>query len=220
VLIVFLAGNRGAVSASLVDPRTTYPENLSRGQALGRVDAPVRLDVWSDFQCPYCGQFARSYLPRLVSDFVAAGQLLIVPHDIDIVGRGPGNESVGAAVAASCAGDQNRYWQYHDVLFWNQDGENRGGFSGARLEAMADRLRLDRGAWDSCRADPTRPNIVAATTSAARARGINSTPTLVLNGVSAPGLPRAYDDLAAAIRMALTASSAPSSIVVPVSPGP
>jgi protein-disulfide isomerase len=208
-LIVFVGGSRGAISASLADPPTTYAETITRGEVLGGADAPVRLDVWSDFQCPFCGQLARSYLPRLVSDFVVGGQLLIVPHDIDILGRGPGNESVAAGVAASCAADENRYWQYHDFLFWNQDGENRGAFSSARLEAMADRLQLDRGSWDGCRADARRANDIASTTSAAMATGITSTPTLVLNGVAAPGLPRTYEDLAGAIRRSLAASPNP-----------
>jgi protein-disulfide isomerase len=209
VLIVFAAASRGTVSAPVASAPTTYAETITHGEALGRADAQVRLDVWSDFQCPFCGQFARSYLPRLVSDFVVGGQLLIVPHDIDILGRGADNESVAAAVAASCAADQDRYWQYHDLLFWNQDGENRGAFSSARLEAMADRLQLERRTWDGCRADGTRVKTVAATTSAAMAAGINSTPTLVLNGLLAPGLPRTYEDLAGAIRRSLTASPKP-----------
>jgi protein-disulfide isomerase len=215
ILIVVLGQSRRAPTSGVVVPTTSYPPNLAAGEILGRDDAPVTLDVWSDFQCPFCGSFARTYLPRLVSDFVVGGQLRIVPHDVAFVGRGDPNESVDAAVAASCAADQDRYWQFHDIVFWNQNSENAGAFSEARLQEMADRVGLDRSSWDTCRADPKRAQAVAATTSQALSSGINSTPTLVLNGTATAGLPRTYDDLANAIRALLPGSTAPSGSPVP-----
>lgn len=214
-LIVVIAVNWGQapspVASSLNLPPTSYDPQLVSGETLGRADAPVTLEVWSDFQCPFCGQLARTYLPRLVADFVADGQLRIVPRDVDFVGRGDPNESVEAAVAASCASDQGKYWQYHDVLLWNQVGENRGAFNDARLVQMADQVGLDRAAWDQCRSDPARTAAVAATTSAALAAGINGTPTLMLNGVvTTSGMPRTYEELAGAVEAALAAApSAP-----------
>jgi protein-disulfide isomerase len=204
VMIIVLSQTTGQSPASdattLVVPTTGYRADLIEGETMGRADAPVTLEIWSDFQCPFCGQLARTYLPRLVSDFVASRQVRIVTHDVDFLGRGNRNESVEAAVAAGCAADQGRYWQYHDFLFWNQNGENEGTFSGARLQAMADRIGLDRPSWDSCRIDPRQAQAVAATTSQALSSGINSTPTLALNGTAAAGLPRTYEDLANAIR--------------------
>jgi len=163
----------------------------------------VTLEIWSDFQCPFCSQLARTYLPQLVSDFVVDGELRLVPRDVDFVGRGDPNESVEAAVAASCAAEQGKYWQYHDILLWNQIGENRGAFSETRLGQMADQVGLDRRSWDQCRTDPAREAAVAATTSEAIAAGINGTPTLVLNGVTISGMPRTYKDLADSVLAAL-----------------
>jgi predicted DsbA family dithiol-disulfide isomerase len=65
---------------------------------------------------------------------------------------------------------------------------------------MADRVGLDRPSWNSCRIDPKRAQAVASTTSQALSSGIDSTPTLALNGTATAGLPRTYDDLASAIR--------------------
>ena len=205
IVVLGQNGGRPATgdSPALISPASSYPTGLADGEALGKADAPVTLEVWSDFQCPFCGQFARAYLPRLVSDFVVNGQLRIVAHDIDFLGRGHPDESADAAVAASCAADQGRYWQYHDLLFWNQAGENLGAFDPPRLQAMADELGLDRASWGSCLADPQRAQDVAAATSRALASGIDSTPTLILDGTVAAGLPRAYDDLATAIRARL-----------------
>jgi protein-disulfide isomerase len=210
-LIVVIAVNRGQAPSSIASdlnlPPTSYDPRLVSGETLGRADAPVTLEVWSDFQCPFCGQLARTYLPKLVADFVVGGQLRIVPRDVDFVGRGEPNESVEAAVAASCASDQGKYWQYHDVLLWNQAGENRGAFNDARLRQMADQVGLDRGAWDQCRTDPARTTAVATTTSAALAAGINGTPTLMLNGVvTTSGMPRTYEDLTGAVQAALAAA--------------
>ena len=190
---------------SLARPAITIPVELADGEAIGEAGAPVLLEVWSDFQCPVCGTFATTYLPRLVTDFVTTGQLRIVDHSIDILGSGNPNESLDSAVGAVCAGRQGQYWAYHDYLFWNQAGENRGGFSRERLGAMATEIGLDQAAWDACFSSGTAADEVIARTASALGQGINSTPTFVVNGQATVGLPRSYDDLAALIRAALPA---------------
>jgi len=202
-LIIALGQNQVSTPSALNTPPTSYNAALVNGEDLGSADAPVTLEIWSDFQCPFCSQLARTYLPQLVSDFVVDGELRLVPRDVDFVGRGDPNESVEAAVAASCAAEQGKYWQYHDILLWNQIGENRGAFSETRLGQMADQVGLDRRSWDQCRTDPAREAAVAATTSEAIAAGINGTPTLVLNGVTISGMPRTYKDLADSVLAAL-----------------
>jgi protein-disulfide isomerase len=208
VLIVVLNQRSSPPAADLVTPATSYPPGLARGEELGATDAPAVLDVWSDFQCPFCGQFARTYLPRVVADFVVPGQLRIAAHDIAFLGRTEPNESLDAAVAASCAADQGKYWEYHDYLFWNQNGENRGAFARSQLAAIADRLSLDRPKWDACFGDASHAAAVNQATQQALGAGITSTPTLVINGQRITGLPRTYDELAAAIRARLPAGSA------------
>jgi protein-disulfide isomerase len=201
--LVVLLNQRAAPVTELVTPSTSYAPNLVWGEVLGSAEAPVVLDVWSDFQCPFCGQFARTYLQRVVTDFVIPGHVRVVAHDVAFLGRGDPNESLDAAVAASCAADQNEYWEYHDYLFWNQNGENHGAFASSPLAAMADRLALDRATWDACIADAARATTVNQTTQRALTAGINSTPTIVVNGQRITGLPRTYEALAAAIRAVL-----------------
>jgi protein-disulfide isomerase len=207
ILIALLGQGQPAVAEVVNPPLGSYPPGLASGTTLGRSDAPVTIDVWSDFQCPFCGRFARLYLPGLVEEFVSSGEVRIVAHDVAFVGRGNPNESLEAAVAASCAADQGRYWEFHDILFGNQSGENEGAFRLGRLQAMADAIGLDRAAWDRCRVDPARARTVQATTSAALAAGIDSTPTLVINGVTSAGVPSTYDALATQIRSLLPAGA-------------
>jgi len=211
VVIVALAAKPPDLEGDLLIPGTTYPADLVDGESLGRADAPVVIEIWGDFQCPVCGRLAKEQLPRLVADFVLDGRLRIVSRDIDILGLGAQNESEGAAVAARCAGAQGRYWQFHDLLFWNQGGENLGAFRSERLALMADRLGLDRAAWGACRADPAQAAAIRAETAAAAARGIASTPTLSINGQLSVGLPRDYDQLAAVIASIAAAGSGASS---------
>jgi len=193
--------------AGLVTPPVTLPSALADGEAIGEAGAPVRLEIWSDYQCSVCGTFATTYLPRLVTDFAATGQARIVDRSIDILGEGSPNESLDAAVGAACSARQGQYWAYHDYLFWNQAGENRGAFSRSRLAAIADAVGLDRAQWDACFGNGAAADEVIARTAQALGQGINSTPTFVLNGEVTVGLPRSYDDLAGLIRAALPAGA-------------
>lgn len=195
-------------AVSLVTPSAAIPETLATGATLGKAAAPVTVEVWSDYQCPYCGELARNYLPRLVGDFVPSGTLRIHAQDIAFLDRGSSTESRDAAVAAACAGEQGRFWAYHDLLMWNQAGENAGAFAPARLQAMATRVPLDIAAWNSCRASTAARQAVIDRTARASALGISSTPTLVINGQAIVGLPPTYDALASAIRQLGPAASA------------
>lgn len=214
VIIVAFAAKPASTDAELLMPAVAYPADLIDGEAVGRADAPVIIEVYSDFQCPVCGRFAKEFIPRLVTEFVATGKLRLVSRDIDILGQSP-SESLAAAVGAACAGEQGRYWAFHDIVFWNQAGENRGAFAPERLAQMADHLALDRSAWDACVADPARAATVRATTASAAGLGINATPTLSINGQLVQGLPQSYDALASAITQLAGSSVAPGASTQP-----
>lgn len=193
---------------AIVTPSTGVPDSPGGGPTVGRSGAPVTLEIWSDYQCPYCGELARSYLPRLVDDFVTPGSVRILAQDIAFLDRGTSTESTDAATAAACAGDQGRFWAFHDLLMWNQAGENAGAFADARLQAMAARAHLDLPTWNACRAAPATTRNVVARTGRASALGIVSTPTLIINGQPLVGLPKTYDVLASAIRGAIPIGAA------------
>lgn len=207
-LVVGLAlGNRTPEppAAGFVRPPVSAAAAFADVETTGRSDAPVTLEVVSDFQCPVCGRFARDYLPRLVTEFVEPGDLRIVHRSIDILGTGTRSESEDAAVAASCAARQGRFWPYHDLLFWNQEGENEGAFAPDRLRAMADELELDGEVFDACISDPSVAGGIRRATADSLAAGINSTPTFLVNGERIAGLVP-YEQLAGAIRAKLPAS--------------
>ena len=169
----------------LVTPTVATPDQLADGRTLGRNEAPVTLVVWSDFQCPSCAAFSREVQPKLVQDFVLPGQLKIEYRDDAFIGP----ESVDAAVAARCAADQDRFWPYHDYLFWNQRGENSGAFDRTVLDAIGRTVGLDMEPFDACLDSPSGPSAVTADTTAADDAGVKVTPTLQIGATMMPGAP-------------------------------
>ena len=203
---------------SLFGPPITYTADIVSGESVGSTDAPVVLEVYSDFQCPVCARFVRDQFPTLKTLFVDTGILRIESHDIAFLGTGTPDESLELATGARCAAAQDRYWQFHDLVFWNQGGENRGDHDAAYLTAVANRAGVDRTAWDTCMAVGAVRNSVRTDTSKALGAGINATPTLVLNG-GAPvaGLPDATALIARIQELAATAapSGSPAATIAP-----
>lgn len=202
------AAPRSLDVATLQTPMSQAPDDLADGRALGRADAPVTLEVWSDFQCPACGQFAELVEPQLVRTYVTTGTLRLVIRDAAFQGARVGaayDESVEAGAGARCAAAQGRFWPFHDWLFANQVGENEGAFRDERLRAIATAAGLDVVAWDACRATGEQQTAVRAETQQGVGRGVSATPTLYLNGEAIVGA-RSATDLGPLIEAAAAAS--------------
>jgi protein-disulfide isomerase len=181
--LVVTSNSSGApTTISIVQPPATGINEYADGEAIGRADAPVVLEVYADYQCPWCGKFARETLPGLVRTFVATGQLRIEERAIAFLGSGSDDESLDAAAAAACAAPAGKYWTFADYLVWNQSGENEGAFSRDRLAAIADRVGLEPDAFTDCLDDPEVRGAIETRTAQAFDAGIQSTPTFVING--------------------------------------
>lgn len=193
---------------SLRAPLSAVPVSLADGRTLGEPDAPVTLEIWSDFQCPACGQLAEMVEPNLIREYVTDGTLRLVLRDAAFQGQRGGaayDESVEAAAGARCAAAQNAYWPFHNWLFANQVGENQGAFRDERLRGIATAAGLDVAAWDTCRATGEQQAAVRAETQQALAQGVNATPTLYLNGAVIVGL-KSAEELGGMIEAAAQAS--------------
>jgi protein-disulfide isomerase len=163
-----------------VDVVTVTP--LTRSQVdfnnVGDPNAPVKLEEYSDFQCPYCARFSEDTEQALLDAYVATGKVYFTYHS---VGEFIGPESSRSAEAAYCAGDQGKFWEYHDYILGNQRGENAGWFSVRRLTAFAEALDLDTGAFSSCLNGGDYRDMVRQELFTARDLGIQSTPTFVIS---------------------------------------
>lgn len=165
-------------------PPSWSPTDEVDGFAMGSPDAPVVIEVWEDFQCPYCQRFTLEVEPSLVEQYVKTGDVRLVFRNLAFLG----NESHWAAVAASLAADQNMFWPFHDYLFANFGGNESGSFHLDRLLEIGQNVGLD---MDQFREGLVLENarerfaeIEAISRVEAYAQGINATPTVVVNGVS------------------------------------
>jgi protein-disulfide isomerase len=166
------------------DGTSTIPVDINRdGRTLGSLTAPVTLIAWEDFQCPFCREANNGALSQIIDTYVKAGQVKVEYRHFAFLG----DESVAAAQASECANDQGKFWEYHDIVFANQEGENRGAFADSRLKQMATRIGLDREAFDSCLDTTKYKSAVQAETSAGRTLGIKSTPMFYVNGQEISG---------------------------------
>jgi protein-disulfide isomerase len=133
---------------------TTIPPAQADMNHAGDPNAPVQIVEYADYQCPYCRLFHEQTEPQIMQEYVDTGKVYYTYRSFGnwvSDGAGGGNtESQDAAAAAYCAGDQGKFWEYHDLLFANQNGENAGDFSRRRLEAFASQLGLDSTTFNSC----------------------------------------------------------------------
>jgi protein-disulfide isomerase len=204
-VIVFALVSAPPAAVELREPTGPLGYPQADGQALGSPDAPVLVEVYSDFQCPACRVLATSVKPLLIAEYVDPGHVRVVYRDFAFLGA----ESISAAIGARCAAEQNRFWQYHDYLFANQEGQERGAFSTARLDAIAETVGLDMEAYRACVADPAQRQALLDERTAAGAVPIDSTPTLVIDGEQRiVGVPE-YGTLRQALDTRLAQSPAP-----------
>jgi protein-disulfide isomerase len=197
-------------SPNLIEPNVNVPAGLADGRTLGTANAPVTIQVWSDFQCPACRTLAITVEPSIVQQFVVPGVVKLIYSDAAYQGRNGSDpnwdESVAAGAAARCAADQGLFWQLHDWLFTNWQGENVGSFRQDRLRAIAQGAGLDMAGYDSCMAAGDKQAAVRAETNQAAAAGVDHTPTLIINGTAYVGVPT-YDQLVAMINEAAASST-------------
>jgi protein-disulfide isomerase len=234
--LVVIVGASGILTAKqtasgLTQPLQPAPISLvdpADPRALGRADAPVVVEVWSDFQCPYCRQFALTTEPGFIEQYVKTGKARLVYRDLivnDPVSKDPAvanaGESHQSAAAARCATDQGKFWPFHDYLLENQKGENKGTFSAVTLAKIADAVGLDRAKYDACMAGGAAAKVADANAESAAGiqAGIGATPTIVVNGVAQvmPGQtkPGGAIDLAQLGKAVDTALAAASSSLAP-----
>ena len=181
-------GNRIPVTTTTLSPVG------AEDKTLGNPKAKVTLIMYTDFQCPYCGAISglmpanspviqslkqrdpnwAPFMPEIFTNYVKNGTVLFVYRDFPLSFLGP--ESVRSAEAARCAGDQGKFWEYHDYLFGHQNGEGQGAFSDPNLKSFAKTLGLDTILFNKCLDESKHAKTVAASGAEGTAAGITGTP--------------------------------------------
>lgn len=141
---------------------------------LGEEDAPVVLVEFSDFQCPFCGKFSTETLPQLEEKYVKTGKVKLVYRDFPLEFH---PEAELAAMAAECADEQGKFWEYHDVLFANQEL-----LGDANYKKWAEDLGMDTEQFNGCYKGLKYLNEVRADMADGQKYGVSGTPAFFVNG--------------------------------------
>ncbi len=188
---------------------TPVSRPMASGTAMGEEGAPVLVEVWEDFQCPACRNYSADIEPLIAENYVVPGHVRYVFRHFPFLDErvASSNESQQSANASMCAAEQERFWDYHDMLFANWKDENRGAFSDKRLVAFAEALGLEMDSFNSCFQDNKYRNEIAKDKADGQELGVTGTPSVFVNGQQlSPGFVPSYQDIAVAIDAALAAS--------------
>jgi protein-disulfide isomerase len=144
--------------------------NVKDAYAKGPKTSPVTLVEFADYECPYCQKITPE-LQKLEKEY--AGRLAVVYKDFPLPIH---HTSEKAAEAARCAGEQGKFWEYHDVLFYSKQLQI------SDLKADARVLRLDGDRFDKCLDDGAEAASVKKDLEEAHQLGLTGTPSFFVNG--------------------------------------
>jgi len=143
---------------------------------LGTDGAPVEIIQFAEFQCPYCGKVGDT-MEKLLAEY--PGKLKIVYRDFPL---GFHDRAIPAAIAANCAGEQDKYWDMHGILMKNQTK-----LQDTDLAGFAKEVGVDMDKWSTCLKDPAQEAEVKKDMEDASAVGVTGTPAFFINGVLLSG---------------------------------
>jgi len=190
IAIVFLLINsfQNSTSAPVTEITTIVPvSRLTEGvptDTLGSGDpsSPVVVEIYSDFQCPGCKYFTDNYEPTLISNYINTGLIYYIYRPMSFLDGNTVGDSKRATMAAYCANEQGRFWDFHDMLFANQTAENVGDFTVSRLEEFAAILGLDTTTFNECLESERYLTEITTGNNLGTENNISSTPSIVING--------------------------------------
>ncbi|HEV8404579.1 MAG TPA: DsbA family protein [Nitrososphaera sp.] len=154
--------------------------SVASAPALGSDDAKVTIVEFGDYQCTWCHRWHEGTKDRLVSDYVNTGKVRFLFKDFPINDLSDRASSL-AAEASYCASDQGKYWEYHDEIYSNWEGENTGWVTRTSLEQFAhDAGVRDIPAFSGCIDSGKYTSVVRDNYSLARSIGLDATPSFIV----------------------------------------
>jgi len=172
------SGQENDKTANLTTPTVAVDD----GTAFAAGSGPVTIDIYEDFMCPFCGKFETS-AATTIDQLVAANKVTVRYHPIAILDRYSTTEySTRSAAASAAAAQGGKFAAYHKVLFANQPAEGSAGLDDAKLIELGKSVGLTDAAFSDAVGKGTYDAWAAKVTDTASARGISSTPTVMVAG--------------------------------------
>ncbi len=141
----------------------------------GKENAPVTIIEFSDFQCPFCGRFFQQTLPDIERSYIATGKAKLVYKDFPLDSIHP--HATPAAMAARCAGEQGKFWEFHDLIFNNQQSLGESSYT-----QWASQLGLDAAKFNECSSSRKYLSAVRQDLVEGQRAGVQGTPAFLING--------------------------------------
>lgn len=174
ITILYAVGSQGtAPKNTLLEGSISTVTMIDDDVILGDPEAKLTLTMFGDYQCPICKQMFDDAEKKLRTDYVETGLVNLVYRDFPIDSIHP--YARGAALAAECAGEQGKYWDYHDALFVRQESLNKLDFT-----ALAKTLGLHEASFQKCLDSQKYAEEVEADFQYGVSVGIAGTPTLFI----------------------------------------
>lgn len=174
IIAAIILGIYFFASSPKYSPLTEDKDNF-----LGVEDAPVTIIEYSDFQCPFCGKFYQQTEPQLISEYVDTGKVKFIYKHFPLAQH---QYAQKAAEASECAADQDKFWEYHNKLF-----ENQNALVTPALKKYASDIGLDTAKFNACLDSGTMASRVRSDLEEGQRRGISSTPSFFVNGAKIEG---------------------------------
>jgi protein-disulfide isomerase len=150
------------------------------GLLLGNPRAPVRMVEFADLQCPYCDEFATQALPQLITNYVRSGKVSVEFRNLSFIGP----DSVRAARVAAGAAQQDKLWNFVDLMYLNQGTENSGYVTDTYLQRLLAAIPgLDVARAERARQSPQARAALDSANQAAAASGVDATPSFLIGRV-------------------------------------
>lgn len=203
ILIALIARPNTQVKQDIIQVTPVTYAGIN-GKAIGDPNAPVRIEIFEDFLCSACKNYTQFIEPTVLENIVSGGQVYYVFHNYPFLDdRSVSKDSDQAAWAAECAAEQNRFWDYKNMLYANSK-EVSGVFSGDVLKEYAKILGLDTAQFNACYDEGRSKDKVAQDLALGEAKGVTGTPTVYVNGVDvSPGKVPTADQIQALVNQAL-----------------
>jgi protein-disulfide isomerase len=185
-----VGGNEMAVAPLEMSVLSNTDSLVARAQPIvrGNPDATIRILEFGDYQCPTCRAFQQQIKPRLDQTYVETGEAQFVFYDFPLAHMHP--HAFLAARAARCAGEQQKYWEYHDALFINQPTWNISAAPARLFIDYAEALGADENEFEACLRSDRFADVVTANLRFATELNLPGTPSVMVQG---RGLPKRVD---------------------------
>lgn len=173
--------------------KLTMP-STKNAPALGKDTAKVTLVEFGDYQCTFCHRWHEETKNMLISNYVNTGKVKFLFKDFPINDLSDKASSL-AAEASYCAADQDKYWDYHDILYKNWKGENTGWVTKESLEKFAQAVSIaDMSNFSKCLSSEKYAGVVKGNYDLATSIGLDATPSFIIlaNGQSPKLIKGAY----------------------------